>query len=251
VGRTLAESVVSSRLLFGADGPKNVNSIPNCRIVIQARMTSSRFPGKVLAPLHGRPLLAHVVERARLVPEADDVIVATSTAPSDEPVALYAEHVLRAPVFRGDLENVALRFQQCIREWPCRWFVRVSGDSPVIDPELVSALVARAHAGTDLVTNVAVRTFPPGQSVEVIRSEVFLSLDTGAMTPEEQEHVTTHYYRNPNKFHITNVESGDVRLAERRLVVDTVDDLNALERLLTGSPELVTGYGRRLDAANS
>lgn len=214
-------------------------------------MSSSRFPGKVLAPLRGRPLLAHVVERARAVAEAGDVIVATSGAASDDPLALYAEGVLRATVFRGELADVALRFQQCLRAYPCSWLVRISGDSPVIDPELVSAAIRHAGDDVDLVTNVAVRTFPPGQSVEVLRSETFLALDTTRFSREEQEHVTLHYYRHPERFRIRNLESGDQSLARRRLVVDSIDDLQALERLLAESPELAAGYGRLLDLTRS
>lgn len=205
-------------------------------------MSSSRFPGKVLAPLLGKPLIAHVVDRARTVENIRAVVVATSTDASDDPLALYAA-TLPATIFRGDLANVALRFQQCLRRHDCDWFVRISGDSPVIEPALIAALVRLASgADVDLVTNVAVRTFPPGQSVEILRTATFLTLDTAAFSRDEQEHVTLHYYRNPGRFRILNVVSADPSLADRRLVVDTIEDLREVERLLAEASPLLSGY---------
>lgn len=221
-----------------------------CCILIQARMTSARFPGKVLAPLCGRPVIAHVIDRLRMVAGADRVILATSREESDDPLATYAKTCLGADVFRGDLDNVVERFQACLNDAPCEWFIRISGDSPVIDHELVALLLDRAGADVDLVTNVGVRTFPPGQSVEVIRTSTFLDLEAATLDEDEQEHVTLHYYRRPGQYRIRNVKSSDPSIAERRLVVDCVADLEALSRILVDTPELTTGYARFAESAS-
>jgi spore coat polysaccharide biosynthesis protein SpsF len=230
------------------------DTMADCVILIQARMTSSRFPGKVLAPLRGRPVIAHVVERTRMVARASGVILLTSREASDDPLAAYAEACLNLQVFRGELTDVVRRFQTCLASVPCTWFVRICGDSPVIDHELISLMLEQVTADTDLVTadtdlvtNVGERTFPAGQSVEVIRTSTFLRLDSAGLDADEQEHVTMHYYRRPWQYRIRNIKSSDPSLAQRRLVVDSLDDLKALDELLVNTPDLATGFARLAD----
>lgn len=219
-------------------------------ILIQARMSSSRFPGKVLAPLRGRPLIAHVIERASMVAGPGGVILVTSLEASDDPLVAYAEACLGVRVFRGDLTNVVRRFQDCLATVPCTWFVRICGDSPVIDHELVSAMLEQVTPEVDLVTNVGERTFPAGQSVEIIRTAPFRQLVAAELTADEQEHVTLHYYRCPTVYRIRNIRSSAPGRANRPLVVDSMDDLKALEVLLADSPALATGFGKAVDAGH-
>lgn len=194
-------------------------------------MSSRRFPGKVLALLAGRPLIAHVLERCSQAFGPASVVLATSGEASDDALAAYADGLGYA-VFRGPLEDTFTRFRQCLATHPCEWFVRISGDSPLIDPRLISRIAERRCAGLDLVTNVQARTFPPGQSVEVVLADRFESIDAGGLSAEEREHVTLAYYRRPGEFRIRNVLSRDPALAKRRMVVDTAEDLRALEALL-------------------
>ncbi len=93
-------------------------------------MSSSRFPGKMLAPFCGRPLIAQVLERFREFDLYSRVVVLTSVDPTDDPLADFVANRCAVPVVRGDLENVVARFQSALREHPCEWFVRISGDSP-------------------------------------------------------------------------------------------------------------------------
>jgi len=201
------------------------------RVLVQARMSSTRFPGKVLAPLAGKAMILHVLERCAVAFGSGAVVLLTSVDRSDDPLA---HHVGRAGfvVFRGELENVARRFQQCLEAHRCDWFARISGDSPLIDPELIARVAAARREGLDLVTNVQQRTFPAGQSVEVVRSAGFSRLDASRMTPEEREHVTQVFYRHPERYAILNLRSSDERLAEQRYAVDTPEDLASAERLL-------------------
>lgn len=207
-------------------------------------MTSSRFPGKVLSPLCGRPVIAHVIGQARKVTAADKVILVTSREESDDPLAVYAETCLGVNVFRGDLRNVLRRFQACLESSPCEWFVRICGDSPVIDHELISLMLEQTGEDFDLVTNAKTRTFPAGQSVEVVRTSTFLGLDAAILDQDEQEHVTLHYYRHPDQFRIRSVISSDSSLAQRRLVVDSLEDMKALSDMLANTPDLTKGYAR-------
>ncbi len=198
------------------------------RIFIQARMESARFPGKVLASFRGRPVLAWVIERLLRVVDRKRIVVATSDRLSDNPVAAVVGR-LGIDVFRGSHQNVAQRFQDCLECFPCPWVFRISADSPLIDPSVLVMISKQCSDEFDLVTNVFPRTFPRGHSVELIRSETFLSLDTKEMTSDQKEHVTQIYYDSPSSFRIRNVESGDPSRAKLNYCVDTPEDLNRLE----------------------
>src|SRR5437588_12520260 len=135
------------------------------RIFVQARMSSKRFPGKVLTLLAGRPMIAHVLERCGQAFGADKVVLATSVDPSDDRLAAYAEGHGHA-LFRGELDNVAGRFQQCLAAYPCDWFVRISGDSPLIDPQLLARLAQRRRPPYDPVTAVPTASLPAGPAAQ-------------------------------------------------------------------------------------
>jgi spore coat polysaccharide biosynthesis protein SpsF len=210
--------------------------------MVQARMSSSRFPGKVLAPLGGQPLIAHVFSRICEAVPKERVVLVTSEDASDDPLVAYVGGALGMAVFRGSLEDVAGRFRACLRVHPCEWFVRICGDSPAIDPGLLGWMLDRVSDDLDLLTNVAERTFPPGQSVEIVRVRTFLRWITDELTPEEREHVTLHFYRNSELYRIRNVSSADASLSARRMVVDTLEDLRTLERILAADPGLTRGY---------
>ena len=131
-------------------------------------MSSSRFPGKVLAPLSGRPLVKHVVDACAEALGAENVVVATSVDTADDPLAVYLESIDVA-VFRGPLEDVVARFRLCAAAHPCEWIARISADSPRLDPAVVR-LVADSRGDYDLVTTVEPRTVPHGQAVELLRT---------------------------------------------------------------------------------
>ncbi len=196
-------------------------------------MSSRRFPGKVLAPFRGRPLISHVVNAVtRALPSAMAVVV-TSTEASDDPLATYARS-LGVPVFRGPLVDVFQRFRDGLQLFPCEWLMRVSGDSPLLDPRILRAVVDRVSSPTpsiDLVTTTFPRSFPNGQNAELMRTDTLRSIDQDALTDHDREHVTPYFYRNPDRFGILNVSSGSPSLAGMSLAVDSPDDLARLEAL--------------------
>jgi spore coat polysaccharide biosynthesis protein SpsF len=199
------------------------------RIFVQARMSSSRFPGKMLAPFRGRPLIAHVLARFVDTGLHSRVVVLTSLDPTDDPLADFVESRCVVPVFRGDLDDVAARFQSALAEYPCEWFVRISGDSPWIDTSLVQAMIGLCDRNHDIVSNVVHRTFPPGQSVECVRGDTFRALKTGELTPAQREHVTKVFYDRPSGWRLRSVICENPEWAKVRMVVDHLDDLRALE----------------------
>ncbi len=192
-------------------------------------MSSSRFPGKMLAPFCGRPLIAQVLERFREFDLYSRVVVLTSVDPTDDPLADFVANRCAVPVVRGDLENVVARFQSALREHPCEWFVRISGDSPLIDASLVQAMIQFSDRDHDVVSNVVRRTFPSGQSVECIRSDVFRALDSSELAPDQREHVTKVFYDRPNHWRLRSVICEDPAWAGVSMVVDSLDDLRVLQ----------------------
>jgi spore coat polysaccharide biosynthesis protein SpsF len=199
------------------------------QIFIQARMSSARFPGKMLAPFRGRPLIAQVLERFRELDLYSRVVMLTSVDPTDDPLADFVANHCAVPVFRGELDNVVARFQSALAEYSCDWFVRISGDSPLIDASLVQAMIGLSDRDHDVVSNVVRRTFPPGQSVECVRSDVFRALKSNDLTPDQREHVTKVFYDRPDAWRTRSVICAEPKWAGVRMVVDQLDDLRALE----------------------
>jgi spore coat polysaccharide biosynthesis protein SpsF len=192
-------------------------------------MTSRRFPGKVLAPLNRKPVLYHVTSRVAEVVPSSRIVVVTSHDSSDDPIEAYTQ-ALGLRLFRGSLDNVFDRFQSCLREHPCEWFFRVCADSPLLDAALFErALAILPREPVDLVTNVQVRTFPPGRSVELLRAETFARINGEELTSSEREHVTRFYYTHPERFRIVNFTCPDSWRQETHLAMDTVDDPRRLE----------------------
>ena len=192
-------------------------------------MSSARFPGKMLAPFRGRPLIAQVLGRFRDSDLQDRLVVLTSNHASDDPLADFVANRCDVPVFRGDLDDVVARFQSALSQHPCAWFVRISGDSPLIDPVLVQTMIDLCTPSYDLVSNVVRRTFPPGQSVECVRSEAFRALRSTELTADQREHVTKVFYDQPGSWRVRSVTSAEPERASKPMVVDTLEDLRNLE----------------------
>jgi spore coat polysaccharide biosynthesis protein SpsF len=197
---------------------------------IQARMSSTRFPGKVLAPLGGRPMISWVIERVGMVLLKENIIVATSDEESDDPLACYVGQ-LDVKVFRGPLDNVFERFRLCLAANPCEWFFRISADSPLLNSGILKTMVSYADESLDLVTNVQKRTFPHGHSVELLNAMTFAKLDSTRLSMEDCEHVTKFYYSHSDEFRILNLENMDADYAKMNFVVDTFDDLRRIEEI--------------------
>lgn len=198
--------------------------------VVQARMTSRRFPGKVLAPLAGRPLVEHVLERSARAVGREAVVLATSEHASDAPLARFVSD-LGFVVHRGPLDDTVARFRGALAAHPAERFFRVCADSPLLDPDLMTRMRALAP-GTDLVTNVHPRSFPPGRSMELVRTGAFLAFPSDGLLPDEREHLTLHFYRNAGRYRIANVEATPAEAALPPLAVDTVEDLHRVEDLV-------------------
>ncbi len=194
-------------------------------------MSSQRLPGKMMMDIGGRVLIGRVIDRVRLSKKVSKIIVATSDHPSDDPIEQFCE-VENIICYRGSLNNVAKRFMEIVLAENALSFVRINGDSPLIDPELIDCAISYFELGdNDLVTNVGVRTFPKGQSVEVILTNVFVSLYNELTTNEQREHVTKAFYERPENFRIMNFTSGG-NFNSINMCIDTSEDKRNIEVVL-------------------
>ena len=200
--------------------------------MIQARMSSTRFPGKSLAPFRGDPLIWHVIQACvQAANNASQVIVVTTHQSAERPLVAYLRDI-GITLYLGSPENVFLRYQGALRYYPCDWFFRVCGDSPLLDPRLFEHAQALIRDGVDVISNVyPARQNPPGQSVELIRTATFLSVDPNTLTDADTEHVTKVFYRQPERFHLLTAPWKRV-WPHGSYTVDTVEALRRLSREL-------------------
>lgn len=176
-------------------------------------------------------MIRHVVRAVETALPHSDLVVVTSTHPTDDPLVHYLQ-AIGIQVFRGPLDNVLQRFLQCLKSHPCEWVLRINGDSPLLWPELIQLFVRRSEQFEgDLITTIFPRTFPRGQNAELISAEALSIAANEANVPEDMEHVTPFFYCHPERFRIMNIESGNADLADASLAVDTIEDLQRLEGL--------------------
>jgi spore coat polysaccharide biosynthesis protein SpsF (cytidylyltransferase family) len=195
--------------------------------IVQARMGSTRLPGKVLMPLGPTSVLELVLARLAAAP-VDEIVVATSDRPIDDPVADTASSAGVSCV-RGSELDVLGRFALALDAHPADEVVRITADCPLVDPEIVGiALDARRSADADYASNTLVRTFPDGLDVEVIAAGALRAAAGDATDDAEREHVTPFVYRRPRRFVLTQFTSGDARLGRERWTLDDADDLARL-----------------------
>ena len=210
-------------------------------VIVQARMSSQRLPDKVLTKVNGKPLLQYLLERLTHCSSIDQIVVATSEDKSDDPIAVFC-HEYGALCFRGPLQNVAKRFYMTLDEYNLDVFVRVCGDSPMLDQKLIDQGVKLFKKGYDLVTNILPRTFPSGQCVEVVNTKTFKNSFGSFITPDELEHVTQYFYSNPDQFKFHNfLSGGDYKNV--LLVVDTKEDLDRFSKIISKMEKPHWEYG--------
>jgi len=201
-------------------------------VIIQARMSSERLPGKVLRIVRGKPMIEYLLDRLRQSKKIDRIIVVTSTDESDLPIVDYCTRN-NVECFRGSLDNVAERFKGAIKKYGIDHFIRICADSPMIDPDVIDRGIDEFESGDhEIVTNVLKRTFPKGQSFEIFRADTFIKGYKNMETAEELEHVTAHFYKKPGEFSICNIESSGADRSKINLSVDTIEDFEVFLSIL-------------------
>jgi spore coat polysaccharide biosynthesis protein SpsF len=192
---------------------------------IQARMTSDRLPGKVLMPAVGRPLLALMIERLQRAELVDDIVVATTTDPSSDPIEALARE-LGVGCFRGSEHDVLGRVLGAARAAEADLIVETTGDCPLIDPAVVDRVIEGfLEGGVDYCSNVLERTYPRGLDVQVFPTAVLAEVDRLTQDPADREHVSLYIYEHPERYRRRNIHSARPDAGSLRITVDTPEDL--------------------------
>jgi len=190
-------------------------------------MSSARLPGKVLKPIMGRPMLALHIERLQRAETLDKLIIATSTGVEDDPIKALCEDI-GIDCFRGSLEDVLDRFYHCAQIHMPKNVVRLTGDCPLADPDIIDRVVRYHHeGGYDYSSNVFPCTFPNGMDVEVMRHFCLAEAHTEAELPSEREHVAPFIRNRPERYRLGNLKN-DRDLSTHRLTVDEPEDFEKI-----------------------
>jgi spore coat polysaccharide biosynthesis protein SpsF len=187
-------------------------------------MTSSRFPGKVLAGLNGRPMIARQLERLARSTQLEGLVVATSVDDSDDELADFVGS-LGVEIFRGDLNDVLGRFVGVAERWNPEVIVRLTADCPLASPSVIDRVVSEFFANeVDYASNTLNPTFPDGIDVEVVKSSALTWVNENSTDADEREHVTLGVYRRPEDFRLLSVRDS-VDHSSLRWTVDEAADL--------------------------
>jgi spore coat polysaccharide biosynthesis protein SpsF len=203
--------------------------------IIQARMGSTRFPGKSLRPIAGLPLLEHIINRLKQVSEIDLILLAVPEKESEIPLVEHARR-LQIPVFQGSEDDVLNRFIKAGESVQTSHVVRVCGDNPLIDIPLLSSLI-QEHLSEKADYTIPNDPVPLGSSCEIIRFETLKKIGELAKNSIYREHVTTWFHDHPSEFKIKRVNPPDyLKGRSFRLTIDTEQDFLLIKELFKNLP---------------
>ena len=198
--------------------------------ILQARVSSSRLPGKVLRPILSEPMLFRQIERIRRARQIERLVVATSVDASDDPLAALCNE-RGVDCFRGSLADVLDRFYRAAVPHAPAHVVRLTGDCPLTDPAVIDATIALHLAGRyDYTSNALEPTFPDGLDVEVMRFACLEQAWQEAILLSQREHVTPFLYGHPERFRLGVLKNG-VDLSALRWTVDEPADFEFVSRV--------------------
>jgi spore coat polysaccharide biosynthesis protein SpsF len=203
---------------------------PKMVAIIQARMGSTRLPGKVLKDLEGETVLARVVERVRRATLINELLIATTVLPADDDIVEECGRCSVA-VFRGDEDDVLDRYYRAAQSCQADVVVRITSDCPLIDPKITDMTIAAfLETRPDYASNALIRTFPRGLDTEVATVQALERAWRGATEPYQRAHVTPYIYQNPDVFRILPV-TGEADYSSHRWTLDTPEDLAFLRAI--------------------
>ena len=201
--------------------------------IIQARMGSTRLPGKVLMEvIEGKPVLYYVINQLKYCKSFEKLIVATTTLPEDDKIVQFCMDN-DVNYFRGDFKNVLERHYRCAEKFSLSTVIRMPSDKPLLDPEVVDKVVKIFNKNSyDYVTNFLPQTFPSGTDVEVLSFDSLKKSWEKAILPSEKEHVTNYIYNHRDDFRIFNVVNSE-NLSNFRWAVDRIEDLRLVREIVS------------------
>ena len=200
---------------------------------MQARMSSTRLPGKVMLRVDEKnPVLYYVIKQISESKLCDKLVIATTTSLEDEKIVKFAKD-MNISCFRGSIEDCLDRYYQCAKEFSLSTIVRITCDNPLIDPTLVDdAILFYKSNSYDYITNCRERTFPQGTEVEIFSFSALEKAWKEAKKSSEREHVTPYFYNNPDQFKIFNIRNNE-NLSHLRWTVDRKEDLEFVKNIVS------------------
>jgi spore coat polysaccharide biosynthesis protein SpsF len=196
-------------------------------VIIQARIGSTRLPGKVLKELCGKPVLWHVWNRLCRAKKVDNIIIATTILPEDDSIQSFCEEY-NIPFHRGSSNDVLSRYFETAKKYDAKTIIRVTADCPVIDPVIIDHLIDSYKAeNVDYMSNGMTRTFPRGLDAEIFSFNILERAHKEAGLEYEREHVTPYIYRHPKIFSLQNFLNTE-DLSFHRWTVDTEEDFELI-----------------------
>jgi len=199
-------------------------------VIIQARMGSSRLPGKVLKKIDGITILECVINQLKFCKKLDRIIIATTSNLEDDKIVDLLQEK-NVGIFRGSETDVLDRYYQCAKKFQSKDIVRITSDNPLIDPEIVDKIISiYKNTKYEYVNNFMKKTFPIGIHIEVFSYESLEKAWKQSKEEYDREHVTPFIYNNPKKFLIFNVENEE-DLSKISLTVDTISDFKRIEEI--------------------
>ncbi|SER76099.1 spore coat polysaccharide biosynthesis protein SpsF [Gracilibacillus ureilyticus] len=198
--------------------------------IIQARMGSSRLPGKVMRKVLGKPLIAYQLERVRRAANIDEIMIATTTEKNDDPIVTFCEEE-KVPYYRGSEHDVLSRYYHAARSAGANVIVRLTSDCPLIDPAVIEKIAGAYSGSSAYVSNVVKRTFPRGMDVEVFSMELLEMMYHEATSERDREHVTTFIREQPDRFQLCDITNG-TDYSKYRLTVDTIEDFTVIRKII-------------------
>lgn len=209
-------------------------------IIILCRYNSSRLHGKIMKRINGKEILTYILERLAVLEEEYPIVVCTSIEKSDDPIVDYCKKN-NIDYYRGDLDNVALRFLNCAQEHDFESAVRINGDNLFLDAGLIKYMIQlKENSKVEFVSNVKDRTFPKGMSVEIV-STAFYQKEFQNFEKSDLEHVMTYFYRL-NEEHTRYVYNQSKEIGDLNLAIDTEEDFNNACRIIESMDKDHTQY---------
>ena len=202
-------------------------------IIVQARMTSTRLPGKVLRTVLGKPLLEYQWERLKKVRGADEIVIATTINDTDRPIVEFCQ-TRGIACFRGSEADVLTRYYQAAMKFKADIVVRVTSDCPLIDPDVIDDAITEFCSygdACDYLSNTVKRSYPRGLDVEVMSYVALEAAAHAARKPGEREHVTSYIYNHPYIFQLRQFASAE-DYSSHRWTVDEPADLELINMML-------------------
>lgn len=198
--------------------------------IIQARTNSQRLPKKVLKKIGKVSILERLINSLKKIKKIKKFVIATTKNKGDLKIIQISKKN-KINYFQGDEKNVASRYYEILKNTKFKYFLRVSGDSPFLDYKIINKLIRiKNKSDYDIITNVFKRSYPKGQSVEIIKTSTFLNNFKNLKSHHDLEHVTSFFYKNYKRFKIYN-HTNKVNFSKINLSIDTEEDLFKVKKI--------------------